>query len=86
MRKKKIIIIKISVIILVFLMLSVTIITFLKRSTPKSILGVWWWNDTLSDEYLDFAKNNNVTEIYYCHDDFNEDTNLFIEKAKSQNI
>ena len=86
MRKKKIIIIKLSVIILVFLMLSVTIITFLKHSTPKSILGVWWWNDTLSDEYLDFAVQNKVSHIYYCDSDFGEDTTKFIKKCSENDI
>ena len=33
----------------------------------KPPLGTWWWNKNLDiDEYLSFAKDNNVTEIYFC--------------------
>ena len=52
----------------------------------KNLLGVWWWNDTLDSDYLDFAKNNGVTEIYYCSDNFNIKTASFIEKANNLNI
>ena len=38
-----------------------------KKEIP---LGIWWWDDTLDDTYLNFARDNNVTEIYYCSDDF----------------
>ncbi len=50
------------------------------------VLGVWWWSDELGDEYLDFAKDNGVTEIYYCSDKFNADTQTFIGKAAAKNI
>lgn len=49
--------------------------------------GVWWWDDTLdSGKYFEFAKDNGVNEIYYCSDDFDENTSQFIEKAKKENI
>ena len=54
-----------------------------KKEMP---LGVWWWDDTLDDTYLDFARDNNVTEIYYCSDDFNSKTANFIEKANAFNM
>ena len=48
--------------------------------------GVWWWDDTLSDEYLSFASENGVNEIYYCNDDFDNGTSSFIEKANELGI
>lgn len=53
----------------------------------KTILGVWWWDKNLDiNEYMTFAKNNNVTEIYYCSSSFDETTNNFISSAKINNI
>jgi hypothetical protein len=57
-----------------------------KSKDNKSTLGVWWWDDTLGSEYLDYAKENNVTEIYYCSDNFNNETASFIKKSNAYNI
>ena len=51
-----------------------------KKEVP---LGVWWWDDTLDSTYLEFAKDNNVTEIYYCSDAFDSKTADFIGKANA---
>ncbi len=48
-------------------------------------LGVWWWNDSLGEEYLSFAKENGVTEIYY-DSDFDLDTEAFIKSANEKGI
>ena len=56
-------------------------------STDKrASLGAWWWNDELGVDYLDFAKENKVTEIYYCSSKFNEETDLFIKEANKRKI
>ncbi len=55
-----------------------------KEENP--LLGVWWWDDSLGEEYLEFAKENSVTEVYYCSDDFDEDTSKFIKTANNYNI
>lgn len=49
-------------------------------------LGVWWWDKTLSDEYLTFAKLNGVDEIYYCDYSPQEDVYNFVLKAKQKGI
>ena len=38
------------------------------KDSPKDlqVFGVWWWNSSLGEEYLTFAKNNGINEIYYC--------------------
>ena len=48
-------------------------------------LGVWWWNDSLGEEYLSFAEENGVTEIYY-DSDFNLETEAFIKSANQKGI
>ncbi|MBQ9785893.1 MAG: hypothetical protein IJW25_00305 [Clostridia bacterium] len=50
------------------------------------IFGVWWWDDTLGVEYLNFAESNGVTEIYYCNSDFDESTANFIKQANDKGI
>ena len=86
MRKEKKFLIKIMILILIFLIMAVAIVVLLKQLSPKTNLGVWWWNDTLSVEYLDFAAKEGVTEIYYCSDNFDATTNEFIAKAKEYDI
>lgn len=49
-------------------------------------LGVWWWDKTLGDEYLTFAKLNGVDEIYYCDYSPQEDVYNFVLKAKQKGI
>lgn len=53
----------------------------------KPMLGVWWWDSGLSAEtYLSFAEDNGVTEIYYCDDGFDGDTENFIKNAAERDI
>ncbi len=52
----------------------------------EQIMGVWWWNSQLSSEYLDFAKDSGVNEIYFCEGDLNETSSNFIKEANKQNI
>lgn len=57
------------------------------KQEEKFVNGVWWWNDQLDyDKYLTFASNYGINEIYYCNDEFNESTSLFIKKANSLGI
>lgn len=49
-------------------------------------IGVWWWNDQLGDEYLEFANKNSVQEIYLCTSNFDEETASFISKAENLNM
>ena len=60
------------------------------QTTPaiqKPAFGVWWWNDSLEvDKYLDFAKENDITEIYYCDSSLNDVTKNFISKANDKEI
>lgn len=57
-----------------------------KNSLP-SPFGTWWWNDTLdASEYLDFACDNGISEIYFCTRKFNDNTQEFISQANAKNI
>lgn len=44
-------------------------------------IGVWWWSNQKADEYLSFAKENGVDEIYYCDYSLGDDTYNFVKKA-----
>ena len=52
----------------------------------EQTLGVWWWSEENSEEYLNFAKKNGVDEIYYCNTSFDENTAKFIKNANKLNI
>ena len=87
-KTKKIIL---SIICVVFFVTATLIAIFIPK--PKGLilnldqpLGVWWWDKTLGDKYLNFAQNNNVDEIYYCDSSFSQSTQNFIKKAKAKNI
>jgi hypothetical protein len=62
------------------------------KSSPQTdtrpMLGVWWWQDELIDQpqYLEFAAQNGVTEIYFCTGDFSARTAAFIAQAGMQGI
>ena len=56
------------------------------NTDKRKNLGVWWWNDELGSDYLDFAKNQGVTEIYYCSSEFGENTNNFIAEANKREM
>ena len=49
-------------------------------------MGVWWWNSDLGTEYVDFAYNHGINEIYYCDSSFNDDTKNFIDYAKTKGM
>jgi hypothetical protein len=56
-------------------------------------LGVWWWNADLilNPQYLDFAAQNHVDEIYLARpdhsvQDFGPEIEAFIEQAKRKGI
>lgn len=60
--------------------------TFSCSATTHHVRGVWWWDKNLGTEYLDFAEDNNINEIYYCDSSFNEKTEDFISVANSMNM
>lgn len=77
----------ITTIIICITILAVILTLTLVNKESSNFFGVWWWDDELNSEtYLDFAKNNNITEIYYCSSKFDETTASFIGKANSRKI
>ena len=53
----------------------------------KPAFGVWWWNDKLeSGKYLNFAAENDITEVYYCDSSLNSETLSFISLAKQKDM
>jgi len=49
--------------------------------------GTWWWDNELdTDTYLSYAIKNNVTEIYFCDWNFDENTTKFLTKCNENNI
>lgn len=53
----------------------------------KADFGVWWWNDELDvEKYLNFAAENEITEVYYCDSSLNSDTLNFISLAKQRDM
>ena len=50
------------------------------------LLGVWWWDNRLGEEYLDFAAENGVTEIYCYYSSFSQKTTDFISAANARDI
>ena len=85
--KKKIIIIAIISVVVICTGLFVYFHFFQKKNdtspeetTAKSSLGTWWWNKNLDvEEYSTFAKQNGVTEIYYCDYSFSNNVANFVE-------
>lgn len=57
-----------------------------ERGEEKRALGVWWWDNRLGDEYLDFAAQKGVTEIYAYYSSFSEKTVEFIRNAAERGI
>ena len=60
--------------------------SFSCSSTSNHVRGVWWWDKSLGQEYLDFAVDNGINEIYYCDSSFNEKTESFISQAKRKDL
>ena len=53
----------------------------------KRSKGVWWWSGIQNaDEYLAFASQNKVTEIYLSVSEFDQDINAFVGKANDLGI
>ena len=48
--------------------------------------AVWWWDNTLDQTYLSFAKENNITSIYFCDSSFDKNTSSFISQAHKFDI
>lgn len=47
-------------------------------------MAVWWWDNKTNYSYLDFAKQNKVTEIYYYASTFNDEIANFIKSANKK--
>ena len=54
---------------------------FEKQRVSTSIFGVWWWNNDLDQSYLDFAVSNNINEIYFCDENF-ENTQFVLDATQ----
>ena len=76
----------IFILILALSLIAIFIIQIIPKNLTKSSLGVWWWDNRLDESYLDFAHDNNVTEIYYYTSSFSDKNVSFIEKANKYNI
>ncbi len=57
-----------------------------KQNNDSQNLSVWWWDNRIDNSYLDFAKQNDVTEIYLYASSFNEKIATLIKNAKTKNI
>ncbi len=68
-------------ILLALVLLTVGFFLWRQTYTPRPPLGVWWWDEELDSRYLDFAKAQGVTEIYYCSSAFHAETESFIRRA-----
>ena len=76
------------VLFLVLIIVGIGLFTFATHSEQNTTpLGTWWWNKDLdADEYLTFAANNKVTEIYFCDYDCGDATANIVEKAATKHI
>lgn len=52
----------------------------------EQIFGVWWWNSNLDSQYLNFAKQNGVNEIYFCEENLDDTSSNFIQSANKLDI
>ena len=90
MKNKLVFIIAIVFIILIAAGTVVGIVLSVKNNknsdAEKSVVGVWWWDNRLGDEYLDFADQNGVTEIYCYYSTFTQKTPDLIAKANAKDI
>lgn len=74
-----------SVVLCIMLTFSFLFCTSCLKS-QEQIMGVWWWNSSLGSEYLDFAEENGVNEIYYCEGNLDETSSNFIAAANDRDI
>lgn len=84
---------KIFVILGILLILSLGTSLYILLNNQKfdtnvnnSSMAVWWWDNKTNYSYLDFAKQNKVTEIYYYASTFNDEIANFIKSANKKNI
>ena len=93
-KNKKLVIVLISILLTV-IAVTVFVVMRNKKDTQNSeeqegeslAFGVWWWDDELENEkYLNFAKQNGISEIYYCDSSFDENTKEFLSLAKTKKI
>lgn len=84
--KKKILL---SIVFSVFIIALIGIVAklYLNSKDDQLKFSIWWWDNRIdSTTYLDFAKENNINEIYYYSSSLDDKTNSFIEQANSKNI
>lgn len=90
MKNKLVLIIAIVFIILIAVGTVAGIILSVKNNeynnAEKSVVGVWWWDNRLGDEYLNFADQNRVTEIYCYYSSFTQKNTDYIAKANAKDI
>lgn len=93
-KNKKLVIVLIGILLTVIAVIVFVVIQNKKDTSnseeqegESSAFGVWWWNDELEyEKYLNFAKQNEISEIYYCDSSFDENTKEFLRLAKAKNI
>ncbi|MBQ9791801.1 MAG: hypothetical protein IJW28_04355 [Clostridia bacterium] len=78
---KKIIIFFVSMLLIPFIVVGCSC-----TPTKESIYGVWWWDSTLDLTYIDYAKEYNINEIYYCDASFNSSVEEYISYANAKKI
>lgn len=83
-------ILSLIIFVMIVLITSVFLLIFFLIQNNKNqnlnIFGVWWWDNRIDNSYLEFAKNNNINEIYYYTSSFNEKTSNFIKQANDKEI
>ncbi len=58
-----------------------------EQVVTENSLGTWWWSKSLDvEQHIAFAKQNGVTEIYYCDYSFSDSVANFVEKVCKNNI
>ncbi len=73
---------KLTIFTIVILLMLCTILSGCVKPKSKFVYGVWWWDYSLNENYLDFAIDNNINEIYFCDQEFN---NLQIVQLMKEN-
>lgn len=78
---------KISSYLILLFLITCCFLYACKQTNPnpkKFVNGVWWWDNTLDESCLSFALDNDVNEIYFCDQNF-ENTNL-VKSMKDNNL
>lgn len=58
-----------------------------EQVVTENSLGTWWWSKSLDvEQHIAFAKQNGVTEIYYCDYSFSDSVANFVEKVCKNDI